>query len=761
MRAWGKQQEYFTQRKKVQQQMEKKRTFRKNFLQISVSMLIVILLGIGFIYETVKDVIIQQNIQLSLQAFTQVQSQFEEANRTANTIATQVMLDDVCSDFLYRASRQSMNSILLNKVRNQLSLYQNTNLTIDSIYLYNRTADCFVSSGSRLKAAGSDDFSDEEIARLIKESDGYYTQTLIPRERILGYADESENREMIYSYFLCTSREPNENVVVVNMEFDNMINEILQGEFMKDSAMLIIDEKNERLVERQTMDFEESPEIRDTVKQMVSDRKQYEEYNKNGEKYGIFCLYSGASEWNYIKVTKWETMFRILTVLQRKMIIFSAVWIMAVLLISLWNSVSIARLHGMLEMKYARITQMKKSNTHILKERFLLDFIYNRKIFSKQSLRTEMEKFGFSVSEDQKFTIVILVLENYEKYQETFGEKGTYDIKYGFYNIFEETFREHFRTMGLINRDETITFILETGDEKLSEIAEYFHKFCENVKVFVPWDFMLLGIGRAENLERIPEMNSQLMNVTAESFFYPGNTYIIYDEILKNHSRSVDFQELDTGSISKNLSAGTDAKEAYKAVSARLRECSMTDYMSAMTWLGISIVRGATKYAFTEKEGDEFLVELAKCRKASEVETLFMDLFDKIAENQSKTSVKKGVTGKLDEVKLYIEQNFRDPNTTLDKLGEEFGVSPNYLGRLFKKDAGMSVADYINAERLKWVINELETTDKPAKEIAEECGFVSTNYFYTYFRKKIGVTPQAYRENLNKTVIDDDNSSEG
>lgn len=42
----------------------------------------------------------------------------------------------------------------------------------------------------------------------------------------------------------------------------------------------------------------------------------------------------------------------------------------------------------------------------------------------------------------------------------------------------------------------------------------------------------------------------------------------------------------------------------------------------------------------------------------------------------------------------------------------------------------------------------------PAKEIAENCGFVSTNYFYTFFKKKTGVTPQAYRE----MAVAEDNS---
>lgn len=748
MKVWEKQQEYLSQRTKMQQEVEKKLTFRKNFLRISISMLLVILLGFGFVYDTVKDIIIQQNIQMSLQAFSQAQSQFDEADHTANTIATQVMLDDICSEFLNASSGRNMNSIFINKVRNQLSLYQNTNPTVDSIYIYNRAADLFICSGSRFKTAGVADFADTGILQIIGEPDAYYSQSLIPRKRISRKLNQSEEQEMLYSYLLFTPKDPEGNIVVVNMKFDSMIHEILQMEFMKDSTMVIIDEKEERLVQQYTMELEESPKLKETVKRMVLEGEEYQEYAEDGQKYGIFYLYSPESEWNYIKVTKWKTIFQTLTELQHRMLVFSFMGVMSVLLISLWISLSIARLHGKLELKYARNTQVKKSDSNILKERFLLDFIHNRKVFSRQSLRSEMEKFGFPVLEGQKFTLLILALENYNKYQETFGKKGTYDIKYGFCNIFEETFGEHFRILGLINRDETMTFILETKEDGLNEIEGCFRKFCENVNVFVPWDFMLFGIGRAENLERIPEMNSQLLTVIGEGFFYPTNTYVTYEEILKAHNQSVDFQTLDVNHIARNLSAGADARETYRSVSEKLMDCPMADYMNAMTWLGISIARGAKKYALSEQEGSTFLLQLAQCKKATETEALFLDLFERISGNQSKSAVKKGVTGKLDEVKQYIEQNFCDPNITLEKLGDEFGVSPNYLGRLFKKDVGMSVADYINAERLKQVLSQLENTERSAKEIAEECGFVSSNYFYTYFRKKIGVTPQVYREQI-------------
>lgn len=68
------------------------------------------------------------------------------------------------------------------------------------------------------------------------------------------------------------------------------------------------------------------------------------------------------------------------------------------------------------------------------------------------------------------------------------------------------------------------------------------------------------------------------------------------------------------------------------------------------------------------------------------------------------------------------------------------------MERMFKKDTGMSVSEYLDKIRLREVKRELRETGQTEKEIAEQCGFISSNYFYTYFRKKTGVTLRIYRE---------------
>lgn len=743
---------YFSNRKNVREKTEKKKTFRRIFLGISLSMLVVILLGSGLMYYMVKKVIIDQNIQMSLQAFGQVLADFEEANGTANMIATQVKLDDVCSELLTAASGEWPNSITLGKVRNQLSMYQNTNPTVETIYVYNENLDLFITSGSRFGAVGKADFSDQNIVELLNDPATRSTHNLIRREMTTKYLNGTDKTEVVYSYILYSAEQG--SAVVVNMKFDKLLQEILNMEIMKDSRMLIIDENKNRLVDLQTCPVEETTALRKKVLDIADKGIRYQEVRVDGAAYFISYLYSDNSRWNYVKITRWESMFHMIQEFQKWAAGLTLVIIIAAVAAALGNSLSILRMHGNLERKYANLP--KRSDLNLLKEGFLSDFLHNRKLFGKNQLRLQMEKFGFTECEKNRYTVLILQLESYDGFREMYGQKGTFDIKFGFQNIFEETFSSCFRLMGLINRDHTLTFLLETAgteEEVQKKVQECFRNFCKNVEVFVKWKFSLVGTERSVSLEKVPELNGKLKEIMQEQFFYPGNTYFTYEQIREEHSEKVDFHQLEEGSIPQMLRCGQDVRVLYQDFAGKLSRCSMVEYMNAMIWLGITVARSVKDFMPSDRDANGFLTALTKCEKAAEADALFYGLFEQIHENQEKTAVKKGVTGRLDEVKKYIEENFLDPNITLEQLGDEFSVSPNYLGRLFKKEMGMSVADFINGERLKKVLRELEVTDRSAKDIAEDCGFVSSNYFYTYFRKRVGVTPQVYRQQLREQKI--------
>ena len=111
---------------------------------------------------------------------------------------------------------------------------------------------------------------------------------------------------------------------------------------------------------------------------------------------------------------------------------------------------------------------------------------------------------------------------------------------------------------------------------------------------------------------------------------------------------------------------------------------------------------------------------------------------------------KKGHTSvHIEQCKDYIEQHYRE-KIYLDYIAENLGISSCYLSRLFKKETGMCLQDYIIEVRLRRAAHLLVYSEEPIPKIAAYVNFPSQSYFGKMFKEKTGRTPRQYREE-NKT----------
>ena len=97
----------------------------------------------------------------------------------------------------------------------------------------------------------------------------------------------------------------------------------------------------------------------------------------------------------------------------------------------------------------------------------------------------------------------------------------------------------------------------------------------------------------------------------------------------------------------------------------------------------------------------------------------------------------------------YIEKNFRT-DITIDSLCEMFFCSKSTLIHSFKEDYNTTVMNFLKARRIKEIKFWLTISDRPVSDIANDNGFNTLPYFYKYFYRLEGMTPQQYREK-NKT----------
>ena len=73
-------------------------------------------------------------------------------------------------------------------------------------------------------------------------------------------------------------------------------------------------------------------------------------------------------------------------------------------------------------------------------------------------------------------------------------------------------------------------------------------------------------------------------------------------------------------------------------------------------------------------------------------------------------------------------------------------LNPDYLARLFKKELGVSLGQYIKDRRMEKACHALVETRMAVSRIAGMVGYDNYSYFIKLFREQFGMTPVEYRK---------------
>lgn len=98
----------------------------------------------------------------------------------------------------------------------------------------------------------------------------------------------------------------------------------------------------------------------------------------------------------------------------------------------------------------------------------------------------------------------------------------------------------------------------------------------------------------------------------------------------------------------------------------------------------------------------------------------------------------------MEALRTYLAQNLSQP-ITLDGLARQFLINKYELCRRFKDYTGESLWSHLTRLRLEYAKTLLANTDRKVYEIAEACGFQSSAYFSSAFKKSVGVSPQQWK----------------
>jgi AraC family transcriptional regulator len=89
---------------------------------------------------------------------------------------------------------------------------------------------------------------------------------------------------------------------------------------------------------------------------------------------------------------------------------------------------------------------------------------------------------------------------------------------------------------------------------------------------------------------------------------------------------------------------------------------------------------------------------------------------------------------------------------SLAELAAGVGVHPVTLARAFRRAFGCTVGEYLRRLRIERAAEQLSTGTQPLAEIALAAGFADQSHFSNVFRRRVGMSPSAYRREVRGRV---------
>ncbi|MBO9606708.1 MAG: helix-turn-helix domain-containing protein [Paenibacillaceae bacterium] len=352
--------------------------------------------------------------------------------------------------------------------------------------------------------------------------------------------------------------------------------------------------------------------------------------------------------------------------------------------------------------------------------------------------------------------LVLLRIDHFAAFCSAYNAADRTLLRYAAMNIARELFAGSLRGETVDMDGDRIAVLLhdEGGGseavrewvERLQEAAETYVQMSLSAVVSAPFRLEEAGLdiyGEAEQASLLRLIRGHRCIIEMETMDDDASEHYVYP-----FHREQAFAEALLAGRSE------DARQRYEEMAARAAETnSYTAVQLTLTHLAfaagrcLELMRKNGSFLLPDIPYGTFVTEFQQMETLAEINAHFARLFERMAvKPEEKTK------SRYDEltasVIALIRANYGEPNLSLDSIADSVGMSPAYLGRLFKKLTVKSIPDYILEVRIEQAKSMLAHTDAAIGDIAESVGFANSTYFFKVFKKTNGVTPNEYRQSV-------------
>ncbi|RKP51502.1 response regulator [Cohnella endophytica] len=129
----------------------------------------------------------------------------------------------------------------------------------------------------------------------------------------------------------------------------------------------------------------------------------------------------------------------------------------------------------------------------------------------------------------------------------------------------------------------------------------------------------------------------------------------------------------------------------------------------------------------------------------AELTAFYRNLFREKMEARNRAFIRQEYSPIIKSILNYLHASYKR-EISLEHLGEQFNASGNYISKLFRKEVGKGLFDYLNDLRIARAKELLKDYKHKIYEVAEQVGFKSQVHFAIVFNKYVGMSPKEFRK---------------
>lgn len=165
--------------------------------------------------------------------------------------------------------------------------------------------------------------------------------------------------------------------------------------------------------------------------------------------------------------------------------------------------------------------------------------------------------------------------------------------------------------------------------------------------------------------------------------------------------------------------------------------------IAAVTTFTRSAMDGGLPEELAYAMSDSYILKGEECTSAQELDQIYNRAFREFTCAVARKK-NRHYSMKMEAALHYITIHLHE-KITLESVASAVGISPCHLSRIFKKETGISIVDYVQKERVEAAKHMLACTDDTLAAISQYLYFSTQSYFIRIFKKYTGMTPGQYR----------------